>query len=180
MSYLNGLLVFPTFFNLRLNLAIRSSWSEPQSAPGLVFDDSIELLHHGCKEYNQSDFSMTIWCCPCVDSSLVLLEEGVFAMTSVFSWQNSVSLFPASFCTPRPNLPDEPNNMKNDSSWLVWSEGIWAGEEQPSGSSPARWRGWWWYGRARKPSAQQGRKPGARFRSSVGRRVSQGRRQWQC
>ena len=28
----------------------------------------------------------------------------VFAMTSAFSWQNSVSLCPASFCTPRPNL----------------------------------------------------------------------------
>ena len=26
-------------------------------------------------------------------------------MTSVFSWQNSISLYPASFCTPRPNLP---------------------------------------------------------------------------
>ena len=26
-------------------------------------------------------------------------------MTSVFSWQNSVSLGPALFCTPRPNLP---------------------------------------------------------------------------
>ena len=25
-----------------------------------------------------------------------------------FSWQNSVSLFPASFCTPRPNLPNTP------------------------------------------------------------------------
>ena len=25
-------------------------------------------------------------------------------MTSVFSWQNSVSLCPASFCTPKPNL----------------------------------------------------------------------------
>ena len=29
-------MVFPTFFNLSLNLAIRSSWSEPQSGPGLV------------------------------------------------------------------------------------------------------------------------------------------------
>ena len=28
-SYLNGLVVFPTFFNLSLNLATRSSWSEP-------------------------------------------------------------------------------------------------------------------------------------------------------
>ena len=26
-------------------------------------------------------------------------------MTSVFSWQNSISLCPASFRTPRPNLP---------------------------------------------------------------------------
>ena len=26
-------------------------------------------------------------------------------MTSVFSWQNSVSCCSASFCTPRPNLP---------------------------------------------------------------------------
>ena len=38
-------MVVPTFFNLSLNLAIRSSWSEPQSAPGLVFADCIELLH---------------------------------------------------------------------------------------------------------------------------------------
>ena len=58
MSYLNGLVVFPTFFNFSLNLAIRSSWSEPQSAPGLVFADYIELLHLWCKEYNQSDFSV--------------------------------------------------------------------------------------------------------------------------
>ena len=40
-----GLVVFPTVFNLSLNLAIRSSWSEPQSAPSLVFADYIELLH---------------------------------------------------------------------------------------------------------------------------------------
>ena len=29
-------------------------------------------------------------------------------MTSAFSWQNSVSLCAASFCTPRPNLPVTP------------------------------------------------------------------------
>ena len=29
-------------------------------------------------------------------------------MTSTFSWQNSVSLCPASFCTPRPDLPVTP------------------------------------------------------------------------
>ena len=35
-------------------------------------------------------------------------------MTSVFSWQKSVSLCPASFCTPMPNLPVTP-----DISWLL-------------------------------------------------------------
>ena len=44
-SYLNGLVIFPTFFNLSLNLAIRHSWSGPQSAPGLLFAECIELLH---------------------------------------------------------------------------------------------------------------------------------------
>ena len=34
-------------------------------------------------------------------------------LTSAFSWQNSVSLCPASFCTPRPNLPVTPGI-----SWL--------------------------------------------------------------
>ena len=34
-------------------------------------------------------------------------------MTSVFSWQNSVSLWPASFCASRPNLPVTPSI-----SWL--------------------------------------------------------------
>ena len=29
-------------------------------------------------------------------------------MTSAFSWQNSISLCPTSFCTPRPNLPVTP------------------------------------------------------------------------
>ena len=33
------------FFNLSLNLAIRSSWSKLQSAPSLVFADCIELPH---------------------------------------------------------------------------------------------------------------------------------------
>ena len=43
-SYLNDLVVSLTFFNLSLNLATRGSWSEPQSAPSLVFADYIELL----------------------------------------------------------------------------------------------------------------------------------------
>ena len=51
-------MVFPTFFNLSLSLAIGNSWSEPQSTPGLVFADCIELSIFGCKEYNQSDFNV--------------------------------------------------------------------------------------------------------------------------
>ena len=57
-SYLNGRVVFPTFMNLSLNFAIRSPWSEPQSAPGLVFTHCIELLIFDWEEYNQSDFSI--------------------------------------------------------------------------------------------------------------------------
>ena len=37
----------------------------------------------------------------------------LFAMTSVFLLKNSVSLCPASFCTPRPNLP-----ITSGISWL--------------------------------------------------------------
>ena len=55
---------------------------------------------------------LTIWWCLCVECSLVLLEEG-FSMTSAFSWQNSISLCPASFCMPKPNLPVTPGV-----SWL--------------------------------------------------------------
>ena len=47
-SYLSGLVVFTTFLSLSLNFAMRSWWSEPQSAPGLYlfyFADYIELLH---------------------------------------------------------------------------------------------------------------------------------------
>ena len=41
-----------------MNLAIRNSWSEPQSASSLVSADCIELLHLWCKEYYQSDFDI--------------------------------------------------------------------------------------------------------------------------
>ena len=42
---LNGLVLFPTFFNLSLNFAIRSSWPKSQSAPSLLFPDCIQLLY---------------------------------------------------------------------------------------------------------------------------------------
>ena len=70
--------VFPTFFNLSLNLAIRSSWSEPQSAPRLVFAwlYSASPLW-AAKNIIDLILVLTIWWCSCVESSLVLLEESV-------------------------------------------------------------------------------------------------------
>ena len=50
---------------------------------------------------------LTIWWCPCVESSLVLLEEGVcYDQCALLA--NSISLCPASFYTPRPNSPVTP------------------------------------------------------------------------
>ena len=48
-----------------------------------------------------------------VYSLLLCCWKRVFAMTSVFAWQNSISLCSASFCNPRPNLPVTPGV-----SWL--------------------------------------------------------------
>ena len=82
-----------------------SSWScfwwLYRASPSLAAKNIINLI-----------LVLTIWWCPCVESSLVLLER-VFAMTSAFSWWNSISLCPASFCTPRPHLPITPGV-----SWL--------------------------------------------------------------
>ena len=50
MSNLNGLAVFPTFFNLSLNFAIRSSWSEPQSVSILFLLTIWNCSIFGCKE----------------------------------------------------------------------------------------------------------------------------------
>ena len=47
---------------------------------------------------------LTIWRCPCIESSLVLLEEGVCSD----SWQNYARFCPASFGTPMTNLPVTP------------------------------------------------------------------------
>ena len=58
------------------------------------------------------DYLLTVWWCPRV-GSLLCCWKRVFAMTSVFSWQNFISLCPASFSIPRPNLPVTPGV-----SWL--------------------------------------------------------------
>ena len=50
---------------------------------------------------------LTIWWCPCVESSLVMLDDGPCYDQCIFS-ANSVSLCPASFCIPQPNFAVTP------------------------------------------------------------------------
>ena len=77
MSYLNDLVVFPTFFNLsesyNKELMIWATVSTRscfcwlyRASPSSVAKTTINLI-----------LVLTIWWCPCVESSLVLFEEGV-------------------------------------------------------------------------------------------------------
>ena len=82
-----------------------SSWScfcwLYRASPSLAAKNIINLI-----------LVLAIWWCPPVESSLLLLEEGV-SSDQAFSWQNSTSLFSASFYIPRPNFPVTPGV-----SWL--------------------------------------------------------------
>ena len=70
-------MVFRSFFNLSFNFAIRSWWSESQSAPGHFFPDCIEFSSSTAKNISSLILVMTIRWCPCVESSPVLLEKDV-------------------------------------------------------------------------------------------------------
>ena len=65
---------------------------------------------------------LTVWWCPC---DLLCCWKRVLTMINAFSCQNLVSLCPASFCTPRPNLPVTPGI-----SWFLLLH-----------SSPLCWKG---------------------------------------
>ena len=70
--------VFPTFFNLSLNFA-RSSWAEPQSTLHLIFCWLCRTFPSlAVKKIINMISVLTIWWCPCVELSLVLLKKGVF------------------------------------------------------------------------------------------------------
>ena len=62
----------------------------------------------GYKRSSQSDFGIEHLVMSIVQSLLLCCWKSVFAMTSAFSWQNSITLCPASFCTPGPNLTVTP------------------------------------------------------------------------
>ena len=78
---------------------------------------------------------LTIWWGACVESSLVLLEDGVCYDQCVLL-ANFISFCPASFCIPRPNLPVTPGVswlptfafqspiMKRTSFWVLVLKGL--------------------------------------------------------
>ena len=105
MLYLNGLLVFATFINLILNFAKRSSWSKPQSAPGLVFADCLELFHLWLqREYNQSDFGIDHLVMSMCRAISYVAGRGCL-LWSMYSLDKALLAFAlTSFCTSRPNL----------------------------------------------------------------------------
>ena len=92
-SYLNGLVVFPMFFHLSVNFAIRSWQSEPQSAADLVFC----WLHRAYPSSAAQNIINLI--SVLTRSGLSCCWKRVFFTTCAFSWQNSVSFFPASLCS---------------------------------------------------------------------------------
>ena len=114
--YLNSPVVFPTFFNLNLNLAIRSSWSVPQSAPSLVLADCIELLRLGCKEYNQSDFGV---------DHLVMSMCRVYARRLVTLCRRQESR-----PSPRKRNAKEQNGYLRRPYKQLWKEEKWKGKEK--------------------------------------------------
>ena len=61
-------MIFPTFFNLSLNFAVKSSWSEPQSAPSLVLGLYRASPFLAAKNIINLISVLTIWWCPCVES----------------------------------------------------------------------------------------------------------------
>ena len=135
-------MVFPTFFNLSLNFTKRSWRYEPQSTPGLVL---LTATIFDYKEYNQSDFNVGIWWCPCV-SHILCWWKGMFARTRVSSWWNSLSLCPVSFYMPRPNLIVTPGV-----SWLLlwhfnplwWKRYLcWGVSSRTSYRSSQNWSTW--------------------------------------
>ena len=61
------------------------------------------VVMYGCESWTVKKAE-----CLRIDAFELCCWKRVFAMTSTFSWQKSVSLCLASFCTPRPNLPVTP------------------------------------------------------------------------
>ena len=72
-SYIFFLIQMDVFFNISLNLTIRSSWSQPQSAPSLVFFWLYRVSPSlAAKNILNLILVSTMWQCPCVVFSCVV------------------------------------------------------------------------------------------------------------
>ena len=67
----------------------------------------IEVLHLWMQKYSQSDFDIDHLVMSMCRVFSCVVARGCL-LPPVHSWQNSVSLLPALFCTPRPNLSVTP------------------------------------------------------------------------
>ena len=67
----------------------------------------IEVLHLWMQKYSQSDFDIDHLVMSMCRVFSCVVARGCL-LPPVHSWQNSVSLLPALFCTPRPNLSVSP------------------------------------------------------------------------
>ena len=100
-SYLNGLVVFPTFFQFKPEFGNKEFMIEPQSAPSPVFADYRASPSAAAKNIINVIWVLTIWWHPCVGSSLVIVGRGCL-LWAVCSLGKTVSLCPASFCNHGP------------------------------------------------------------------------------
>ena len=77
--------------------------------PSLIFADCIELLHFGCKEYNQPDFSIDHLVMSICRVSSCVVRRGCL-LWSVYSLGKPLLAFDLLHCTERPNLPVTPGS----------------------------------------------------------------------
>ena len=111
------MVILPAFFNLSRNFAIRSSWSEPQSAPVLFLLPVQNFSVFGCKEYNQSDFGIdhVVMSMCRVVSCVVRRGCLLWAVSSLGKTLLAFALL--HFVFPRPNLPFIP--AISCSAWVL-------------------------------------------------------------
>ena len=99
------MVLFLILHNLSFTLATNSWWSDPQSAPGSVFVEAMELFQRCWHKIKSIWFRY--W--PFGEVHVYKRRLGwmylVFAILKRFSWQNCTRRSPASFLTPNPNLP---------------------------------------------------------------------------
>ena len=103
--YFGTMILLALGFSFRLTFNMDSLWSGPQSAPGLVLAERIQLLHL------LLPITWSVWflCLPSADahvsSGLFGCLKPAFVMDRLLALQKSTSWSPASFLTPNPNFP---------------------------------------------------------------------------